>query len=166
MSIHGTFELNGQKFSELRLSSINVKAFSGMGEYRNKRLFHCLKDEGPISLGKYFIVDRSCFNSIICDVKTALGTQKIIRTLTGLTDYSEWFALYAEDNFIDDRVYCDGIIRGAFRLHPKGRQGISEGCITIDSYPDFQRIRSLIKGTKKYQIDGTSILSYGTITVK
>ncbi|KGF30090.1 MULTISPECIES: DUF2778 domain-containing protein [Oligella] len=166
MLIQGTFELNDQEFSELRLNGVNVKAFSGMGRYRNKKLFQCIKNLGPIPLGKYYIVDRSCFNSTTCKIKTTLANHRIIRQLTGLSNYSEWFALYAEDNFIDDSVQCDSMIRGAFRLHPKGERGISEGCITIDSYNDFQKVRNLIKATKKRQIQGTSIMTYGTITVK
>jgi hypothetical protein len=40
---------------------------------------------------------------------------------------------------IDDSTFVDGVRRGEFRFHPKGRLGISLGCITLEyrSEPKF-----------------------------
>lgn len=74
---------------------------------------------GPIPPGIYFIVDRESGGM-----------------LGGLRDYftgrDTWFALCANDNRIDDKTFCNNIIRGHFRLHPKGVRGVSEGCVVID----------------------------------
>ncbi|MEO0443818.1 MAG: tlde1 domain-containing protein [Pseudomonadota bacterium] len=46
------------------------------------------------------------------------------------------------------KLFCEQVKRGQFRLHPKGRRGISQGCITLDNWTDYQVVHSLLKGTK------------------
>lgn len=81
-------------------------------------------------------------------------------------DRREWFALYAIDGRIDDSTYCNKVRRGAFRLHPKGPLGISEGCITIESHGDFQRLRAMLKGTAQIAVPGTNLKAYGKVVVR
>ncbi|WP_429522902.1 tlde1 domain-containing protein [Paraburkholderia youngii] len=94
---------------------------------RSYKLYHkaagmCTPRIGAIPVGRYYIFDRRSGG--------ILGPWKDRLNLNG-NNKSEWFALYAIDaNIDDDKVLCDGIIRGQFRLHPKGRLGRSEGCIT------------------------------------
>ncbi len=80
-------------------------------------------------------------------------------------DKDEWFALYAIDKEIDDETYCEQVKRGQFRLHPKGRRGISQGCITINDWTDFQVVRSLLKGTKTITIPEAGLECYGKVRV-
>ena len=78
----------------------------------------------------------------------------------------DWFALYAADNSIDDYVFCDDVRRGNFRLHPKGVQGISRGCVTIESTIEYARLRDLLIAQKPAPIPGSSLLAYGMVTVR
>lgn len=142
------------------MGGVKVNAFSGTSQY------HFLKDPRPIPAGKHYTVGRSCFGSIGCEIKTAFSKTSLLRALSGYSNRSEWFALYATDNSIDDSVYCEGIIRRAFRLHPQGPQGICNGCITVEHHQDYQKIRAILKSTSKHNIPSTEILSYGTVFVK
>ena len=79
---------------------------------------------------------------------------------------SEWFALYAIDGKIDDETYCNKVKRGLFRLHPKGDLGISEGCITIESRKDYQKLRAILKSVTPVTIPGSPLKAYGTVVVR
>ncbi|HEU4622395.1 MAG TPA: tlde1 domain-containing protein [Burkholderiaceae bacterium] len=59
--------------------------------------------------------------------------------------FSGWFAPHAIDDRIDDEVRCEQIMRGAFRLHPKGYLGLSQGCVVINDANDFHVIRHQLK---------------------
>lgn len=94
-----------------------------------------------------------------------LGPWKDALNLNG-NNKSEWFALYAIDgNIDDDSVLCDNIVRGQFRLHPKGRVGKSEGCMTIDRLSDWQHIRSILTAIPKVSVPGSALKAYGVATV-
>jgi len=147
----GYFKLNDQPMSKLEIAAYRLDAFSGDGEHRNKRGSMCLKDKGPIPVGRYYIVDRQSGG--------ALGT---------LTSFFrgrlEWFALYAKDNVIDDWMFCDQVRRGLFRLHPKGSSGSSEGCIVIEKENEFLSLRRFLLA-QNHKIPGTDIKTYGMIQV-
>jgi hypothetical protein len=78
----------------------------------------------------------------------------------------DWFSLYRADDVIDDVTRIDGVERGQFRLHPKGLAGRSEGCITLESKNDFEKIRQRLLNNEKRLIPGTNIQYYGTIEVR
>lgn len=137
-----SLEINGNKYD----------AFSGMADYRNKSQYICLAKIGPIPIGTYYIVDRQ-----------SGGRLSQIREL--FSNKREWFALYKKDDQVDDFVFCDSIKRGQFRLHPKGRLGISEGCITIDNMNDYSQIRNYILNSPKYPIPNSAYLTYGIVAV-
>ncbi|APA86322.1 DUF2778 domain-containing protein [Paraburkholderia sprentiae WSM5005] len=79
---------------------------------------------------------------------------------------AEWFALYHIDQRIDDWMFVDGVRRGRFRLHPVGRSGESDGCITLSSREQFKALRSYLKAQPPAFIPGTTTRYYGTLNVK
>ncbi|MFC7518396.1 tlde1 domain-containing protein [Herbaspirillum sp. GCM10030257] len=91
---------------------------------------------------------------------TTLG--KIRDLLSGRTD---WFALYAIDQRLDDETYCDQVRRGNFRLHPKGALGRSEGCVVIDQEADFRHLRMVLTSVSPVKVTGTNLKVYGTLQV-
>ncbi|WP_263769461.1 DUF2778 domain-containing protein [Propionivibrio soli] len=139
--------------SALQCGASSFPAFSGLGGQANRREYACHASAGPIPPGTYYIVDRQ-----------SGGLLGPLRDM--FNDRREWFALYAIDDKIDDTTYCNKIKRGSFRLHPKGPLGISEGCITIESQSDFQRLRALLKGSAQIAIPGTTLKAYGKVLVK
>ncbi|WP_082716174.1 MULTISPECIES: tlde1 domain-containing protein [Burkholderia] len=49
------------------------------------------------------------------------------------TNRSQWFALYRDDGKVDDETIINAVRRSAFRLHPIGPHGRSDGSITLAS---------------------------------
>ena len=148
-----SFELNGQPMSALKRQSFSVPAFSGLGSQANKKQFACTVGSGPIPPGTYYIFDRQSGG--------LLGPLRDI-----FSNRSEWFALYAIDEKIDDETLCEQIRRGNFRLHPKGPLGISEGCITIEDRSDFQRLRAVLLQSERTTVPNTGLEAYGRVVVK
>ena len=131
----------------------SFSAFSGLEQHRNKRVSACILNKGPIPPGTYYIFDRQSGG--------LLGPLKDL-----FTGRDEWFALYAIDNKIDDETYCEQVKRGQFRLHPKGRFGVSQGCIVIESAHDFQFLRTILKNAKAEAIPGVGLKAYGKVVVR
>jgi Protein of unknown function (DUF2778) len=140
-----------QPEASLMIAGFSFPAFSGDGDLRNQRTHMCVPNEGPIPVGTYYIIDR----------ETALFD----RFRKNKEKKKDWFALYAKDRVIDDERYCAGVIRGQFRLHPKGERGVSRGCVTLESASDFALLRELLKSTEMEQIAGGQFMSYGTVLV-
>ncbi|GAC1329576.1 MAG: DUF2778 domain-containing protein [Collimonas sp.] len=140
--------------SAFSIGGLSVPAFSGRGTDINRRAATCSRRTGPIPRGTYYIFDRQ-----------SGGTLGPLWDRLSGSDKREWFSLYAIDGKIDDYVIRDHITRGNFRLHPKGRYGISEGCITIEKISDFQHIRTVLKGRQQIAVAGTSLKAYGRVTV-
>ncbi|EEA03311.1 conserved hypothetical protein [Burkholderia sp. H160] len=151
-----TFELNDKPLSNIKIGALSVPAFSGMDGYVNKR--SCVPKRGAIPPGRYYIFDRQSGGRLGA-VRDWIGGQ-----LRG-SGINEWYALYSIDGKIDDITICDGIQRGAFRLHPKGH-GISQGCIAIESLNDWHHIRAIFGGTARNPVQGTSLSAYGVLTVQ
>jgi len=147
------FTLNDNPMSTFVAGTRKFPAFSGVGDYVNKRASACLKNVGPIPLGTYYIIDRQ-----------SGGLLGGIRDM--LSGKSEWFALYAIDNKIDDNTFCEQVERGQFRLHPKGPLGISYGCIVINTKSDFDFLRTILKNSNTINIPGTELIAYGKVVVK
>jgi hypothetical protein len=148
-----SFELNGEPLSQFKIGAAAFPAFSGLGSYMNRRVFACAKNLGPIPPGTYFILDRQSggFLGPLWD---------------RIRGYKDWFSLYANDGRIDDKTYCNQVLRGNFRLHPKLGLGISKGCITIENVSDFNQIRARLKSNKPIKIKGADFFAYGTVIVK
>ncbi|MGF6640671.1 hypothetical protein OKW41_001458 [Paraburkholderia sp. UCT70] len=153
-----SFKLNNKPMSEFRIGALSFPAYSGQENYINKAVGMCTPKYGAIPVGRYYIFDRRSGG--------ILGPWKDRLNLNG-NNKSEWFALHAIDGDIDDdELLCDGIARGRFRLHPKGRLGKSEGCITIDQLADWRHIRSILSDTPKVSVPGSKLKAYGEVTVR
>jgi Protein of unknown function (DUF2778) len=149
-----SFELNGKPLSDFVVGVTPFPAFSGLGKDANVRVQSCNANTGPIPPGKYYIFDRQ-----------SGGMAGRFRDM--FNNHSEWFALYAIDNNIDDdSTLCDNIKRGAFRLHPKGSLGISKGCITVNKTDDFLLLRTILRNGKQTSVPGSSLKAYGVVTVR
>lgn len=137
--------------SEFQYGSYKFPAFSGLGDYVNKRMTVC-KAGGAIPHGAYFIIDRQS-GGMLGALRDTFNQRR------------DWFSLLADDGKVDDVTMCDKLVRGQFRLHPKGPLGISQGCIVIDDVGQFQRLRALLKTSAQQKIPGTSIMTYGRVIV-
>ncbi|WP_175687413.1 DUF2778 domain-containing protein [Burkholderia anthina] len=156
-----TFILNGQPISFLSCTGAgSVQAFSGMPEDRDKPESVAKPKSGPLPRGIYYIVDRQTGGRLgwLYDFARA--------NLYG-TDRAKWFALYRADGNIDDTTIINGVRRGAFRLHPNGPLGRSEGCITVKNPQDFERMSAFIRAQgATVPIPGTDINAYGIVEVR
>lgn len=147
------FELNNKPMSTFWCGATQFLAFSGLGAHVNQRLSACVLNAGPIPPGTYYIVDRESGG--------VLGP--LLDRIKGRTN---WFALYAIDNRIDDHAYCNEVERGNFRLHPKGPYGISKGCIVINDPAKYSYLRLILKSSKLTPIPGTKHSAYGKVVVR
>ena len=148
-----TFALNNKPMSIFRCGATSFPAFSGLREHANRRTSACHTGAGPIPPGTYYIFDRQ-----------SGGLIGPLRDL--FNDHSNWFALYAIDGKIDDETYCNQVKRGNFRLHPKGAEGISLGCITTESRTDYQFLRQILKKTAPVAVPGSTLKAYGKVVVR
>ena len=139
--------------STFKCGATSFPAFSGLGKHVNRRISACILNEGPIPPGIYYIFDRQ-----------SGGLLGPFRDL--FNDHSNWFALHAIDSKIDNETYCNKVKRGAFRLHPKGDFGISEGCITIKSSTDYQYLRTILKNITPVAVPGSPLKAYGKVVVR
>jgi hypothetical protein len=73
---------------------------------------------------------------------------------------------YRDDGLIDDLTFIDGVQRDHFRLHPVGRNGQSDGCITLPSREQFDALRAYLKAQPPAFIPGTVTWYYGTVEVQ
>ncbi len=147
------FDLNGKSLSTFWCGATQFAAFSGLGSHVNRVVSACIKGQGPIPPGTYYIFDRQ-----------SGGLLGPLRDF--FTDRDEWFALYSIDERIDDETFCDKVKRGEFRLHPKGATGRSEGCIVIERESDFFRLRAILKSAKQMTVPGIELRAYGRLVVK
>ena len=142
--------LNSQRETTLSCSCGDTfPAFSGAEGAFNDPTLAAAKNIGPIPPRRYYIVDRPTGGRLGWLRELYLGR-------------SDWYALYAYDDSIDDFTDIRGTIRGQFRLHAGSR---SEGCVTLTSDDAFSRLRNLLENTESAIIPGTNIKHYGTITV-
>ena len=147
------FKLNDKPMSIFWCGATQFSAFSGLGAHVNRGGSACLASEGPIPLGHYYIFDRQV-GGLRAPFDRLFGPRR------------DWFALYAVDGKIDDETYCDKVRRGEFRLRPKGDQGISCGCITINSPNEFQFLRTILTSTKPSAVPGSTLKAYGKVWVR
>ena len=152
------FRLSRVPISALVCDSRAYAAFSGEKGHENNPGDTALAGKGPLPIGRYYIVDRRGGGHLgwLWDELTYLfnGVRR-----------EDWFALYRKDGMIDDRTFVHGVQRGNFRLHPRGRRGISEGCITLMSPQQFKQLRLYLRSLPTQLIPGTAIPCYGTVDV-
>ncbi|WP_186019116.1 DUF2778 domain-containing protein [Burkholderia gladioli] len=154
------FTLNSRNFSTLFCPGLGgVIAFSGNGKYVDDPNATAIKNKGPIPKGRYYIVIRQHggrFGSVRDAIKDAWSG----------SNRSTWFALYRHDGRIDDETTINGVSRNAFRLHPGGKWSTSNGCITVTSQAQFDRLRAYLLSQETKLVPGTNLPYYGTIDVR
>ncbi|KEA52394.1 hypothetical protein DT73_12575 [Mangrovibacter sp. MFB070] len=149
MALQGSLILNEADYAPFNLYGVGVfMAHSGRGAYRNNANCGSIPKDGPLPLGKYWIVDRLEGNWLS---QKSLEIKDATRRSLGIKQFgkSDWFALWKDDWGIDDHTWVEGVKRGNFRLHP-GR--VSEGCITIAHESDFAMIHNALMNTPLIQV--------------
>lgn len=155
-----TFTLNGKKLSSLICPTLGaIPAFSGFGSNINQPAATSQKMSGPLPTGTYYVVDRPTGGLL-------QPIEDLVKDRVNGTKRSEWFALYRADKKIDDFTVINGIKRGNFRLHPVGRVGISEGCITLPFISQFETLRKYLLSQKTEKIPGTQMDYYAKVIVR
>ncbi|WES69066.1 DUF2778 domain-containing protein [Superficieibacter sp. BNK-5] len=147
--LKGNFILNNADFAPLTIYGAGTfLAFSGNGIYRNKAAYSHVLKNGPLPVGKYWVVERGSggfFSGLKANVQDGWN-----KTWHGAAfGRDEWFALYRDDWEIDDSTWVNSVHRGLFRLHPGH---ISEGCITIPHNSDYARIRNALMNSSPVQV--------------
>ncbi|WP_062388491.1 DUF2778 domain-containing protein [Pseudomonas abietaniphila] len=157
--VYCTYVLNGEPMSRLVCDGVSYDAFSGdASSYVNDVRYQNVPELGPLPLGKYYILDR--------EPGGYMGwiRQPVSDLLAG-TDRGEWLSLYRDDGIIDDQTSINNIQRSAFRIHPIGPKGISEGCITLFSPLAFESLRQYIRNRQGEKLPGRNIKYYGIVEV-
>ncbi|MFS2221186.1 DUF2778 domain-containing protein [Pantoea sp. B65] len=154
------FKLNGRHMSEMVCNGFGtVFAFSGNREDRNQPTSTAIPFDGPLPQGEYFIVDRES-GGRLSRIRDFMQD-----TLAG-TYRAGWFALYRNDSVIDDYTFINGVRRGHFRLHPVGRFGVSEGCITLPNVMQYYHLWQYLKSQQMERVPGSSLYHYGRVQVR
>ncbi|MFJ5852538.1 DUF2778 domain-containing protein [Enterobacter cancerogenus] len=130
--IRCTFHLNGGQLSTLSCPGIGFfPAYSGnAGENRNNPAAVATPEVGPLPPGLYYIVTRPRGG-----IKS--HWKDLVKELESGSNRDYWFALYRDDEHIDDITFIGKVKRGSFRLHPAGQSGISNGCITLPNHAHY-----------------------------
>ncbi len=153
-----TFRLNGGKMSTLSCPGLGFfLAYSGnAGPNRNNPDAANIKNVDPLPPGRYYIVSREPgpFGSRL---------KTFAKSMASGSDHTVWFALYRDDNKIDDITFYKNTERGNFRLHPAGWRGISNGCITLPNVDDYMTLYRALLSTTTMRI--SSFTAFGTIQV-
>ena len=152
-----TFSLNRQKTSLLVCGSDSYVAFSGLSKDVNDPDKTNDADAGPIPVGTYYITTRPSGGS-------HPFLSALLHDLISDSDRTQWFALFSTTTS-NDFMTVKGVTRGNFRLHPEGRLGISEGCITLVNQADFDRLAKQLREQVPGTIPNTSTPYYGTVEV-
>ncbi|MGL4429493.1 hypothetical protein D3C75_311130 [compost metagenome] len=157
--IRCTFHLNGGQMSTLSCPGVGFfPAYSGhAGVNRNNSDSVAVKKKGPLPPGKYFIVTR-----------TRGGIRSrwhdMFKELESGSNRDLWFALYRDDETVDDTTFIGNVQRGAFRLHPAGSSGISEGCITLPNHTHYHILHQALLSSGSMLITA-ELKAFGTIQV-
>lgn len=154
------FVLNNRPVSTFFCPGVgSMPAFSGKNAYVDNPAATAVADAGPLPKGTYYIIGRQSGGR--------LGwLRDWLKDRASNVQHEQWFALYRNDGVVDDYTFIDGVKRGNFRLHPNGRFGISEGCITILSQTQFDKLRRFLLAQDTKVIPGTNIKYYGTVEVR
>ena len=160
MPVRCTFRLNDETTSQLYCSGFgSLEAYSGQKEGRDNPRDTALLNIGPLPAGTYYLVDRESGGMFgwAHDLWSEYGW--------GSTDHTKWFALWNPNT--GDTTMINGVKRGNFRLHPEGPIRRSEGCITVVSNPEFDRLQRFIRERQPdLSVPGSTLRAYGTVDVR
>jgi hypothetical protein len=155
-----TFKLNNKPMSILHCDGVgDFEAFSGLGISKNNPDHVGLKDVGPLPPGRYYIVDRGSGGMFT-------RAADFVTDMANDSDRRGWYALYRDDDEIDDQTIVNGVMRGLFRLHPRGGRNLSKGCITLADPVAFEKLRSRLYSSPRLIVPGGKGLAYGTLDVR
>lgn len=160
MPIRCTFSLNNKETSQLYCSGFGaVAAYSGQKWGRDNPRATSTEGIGPLPAGTYYIVDRQSGGMLgwAYDLWSEYGV--------GTTDRTKWFALW--NPYTGDTTMINGIKRGNFRIHPEGQLHLSEGCITVVSHIEFDRLQRYFRSRRPdLPVPGSTLRAYGTVDVR
>lgn len=159
MAANCTFVLNGQPISKLTCDGLTFPAFSGDVGHENRAADTALAKAGPIPKGRYYIIARESGGRLgwLWDP---------IKDEFSNSHRNEWFSLHPVTQPMADWVIVSGVRRNNFRLHPAGRQRLSEGCITLSDQSRFNQLRTYLLSLPPSYIPGTKARYYGVVEVK
>ena len=153
------FRLNGQSLTTLVCGSLVLPAFSGEPGYVNDPNATGVQKKGPLPKGRYYIIDRQSGGRLGWLYDPLLDA-------ISQSDRHRWFSLYRNDGVVDDWTVINGVRRGQFRIHPIGRLGVSEGCITLTQPQGFEKLSQYLRSNTPAAVPGTSLKYYGTVDVQ
>lgn len=166
VALYGKFILNGADIAPLTVPGVGVfMAFSGNGGCVNQSSCSKLPSQGPVPLGRYWIVDRPQGRLLSYSRANEVSRDIINHYVYGASfKHSEWFALFPDSwGNVNDGRWLDDVWRGNFRLHP-GR--ISKGCITLCHDSDYATLRNALLRTSKIPVTCMkNMQAYGQIEV-
>ena len=88
----------------------------------------------------------------------------MIHGLESRSDRDLWFAIYRDDGNIDDFTFINDVERGHFRLHPAGKSGIGDGCITLPNHSNYAILmQALLNSLSK--LVSSQLRAFGTMQV-
>ncbi|MGL5599980.1 MAG: DUF2778 domain-containing protein [Silvania sp.] len=152
------FHLNGGKYGTLACPGVGFfPAFSGNGSATNNPDSAHIPDVGPLPPGRYYILLRERGG-------TFTQTKDSVNAFFTGSNRNEWFALYRDDEIINDETFFQGVRRGEFRLHPIGPSGLSKGCITLYSQSNFKVLSAALLRTGGIQL-GNYKIAHGVVQV-
>jgi hypothetical protein len=159
MPVFCTFKLNNRETSALVCSGYGeVQAYSGHGKGRNNPNDVTEVGVGAIPPGTYYIVDRQS-GGLFGWFRDELGPH------IGTTDRRLWFMLWNPHG--GDTTMINHVRRGNFRLHPDGPLHQSDGCITLSSPAEFDRLQRHIRmSAPDLPIPGSLMKAYGRVDVR
>jgi hypothetical protein len=113
---------------------------------------------GAIPPGTYYLVDRQS-GGMFGWLRDAIGP------FVGTTNRHQWFTLW--NPYTGDATMIHGIKRGNFRLHPDGPHHESDGCITVKTPAEFDRLQRYIRrSAPDMPIPGSDMKAYGRVEVR
>ncbi|CAB3760694.1 DUF2778 domain-containing protein [Paraburkholderia humisilvae] len=160
MPVQCTFRLNNEPTSTLYCSGFGgIAAYSGQKDGRDNPQAVAMEKIGPIPPGRCYLLDRRSGGRLgwFYDLVSSYDPFT--------TDRSRWFMLWNERT--GDSTFINDVKRGAFRLHPEGQLRLSEGCITVQSGAEFDRLeRHLRSRPPDVPVPGTNDKAYGIVDVR
>ncbi len=160
MPITCLYTLNKKQTSFLQCPGLgSIPAFSGKDQYVNDPAATAVAKKGPIPAGTYYIIDRQTGGRFP-------ELEDAIHDVITNTHRREWFSLYSTTPPFGDYMNVKGVLRGNFRIHPVGRLGESDGCITLTHPTQFEQLRTFLHSQKTEKIPGTELIYYGKVIVQ
>lgn len=163
MALNGKFLLNGADVAPLSFPGVGTfMAFSGNGAYKNRGNCGKFADNGPIPVGRYWIVDRGSGGGVSKSIAFIKDSYNKIHSGAEFSR-SEWFALYPDGWNIGDSMWIEDVKRQHFRLHPGV---LSDGCITLVNNSEYRTLRNALLNTTQIPVPCMKdLMAYGMIEV-